>query len=156
MIEEKKQFLVSAIENGTVIDHITVGYALKIVRILNLAAYDHIVTIGLNLPSRDMGTKDLVKVEGRELTQEEVNNIAILAPHATINIIQQYDVVRKFRLEIPDQIQRVIICPNPKCITNNETMDTVFSVRVKGENIAVQCNYCERIFVREEIKEYRT
>lgn len=155
-MDKKKQFLVSAIENGTVIDHITVGYALKIVRILNLAAYEHIVTIGLNLPSRDMRTKDLVKVEGRELTQEEVNSIAILAPHATINIIQHYDVIKKFRVQIPHQIQQVIICPNPKCITNNETMDTFFSVRVKGENIAVQCNYCERIFAREEIKEYRT
>lgn len=155
-MDEKKQFLVSAIENGTVIDHITVGYALKIVRILNLAAYDHIVTIGLNLPSRDMGTKDLVKVEGRELTQEEVNSIAILAPHATINIVQHYDVVKKFRVQIPRQIQRVIICPNPKCITNSEVMDTLFSVHVKGENIVVQCNYCERMFAREEIKEYRT
>ena len=150
-----KQLLVSAIKNGTVIDHITAGNALKIIRVLNLAAHQKIVTVGLNLPSRAMKQKDIIKVEGRELTPEEANRVAILAPLASINIIRNYEIVKKFRASLPQTIEHLIVCPNPKCITNHEPMDTSFYVRPNGSEPKLKCAYCEKTFHQSEIKEYK-
>ena len=148
------ELLVSAIKNGTVIDHIAAGQALKIIRILRLPDHKKVVTLGLNLPSRAMGHKDLIKVEGRELTPEEANEVALLAPEASINIIKNYKVTKKFRVRIPEMIERVIVCPNAKCITNHERMMTVFFVRQQGKLLKLQCKYCEKIFGQGEIGDY--
>jgi len=153
--ENNKQLLVAAIKEGTVIDHIPVGNALKIIRLLNLAAYNKLVTVGLNLPSRAMKYKDLIKVEGREVTLQEIDKIAILAPLATINIIKNYNVVRKLKVTIPENVEYVVVCPNPKCITNNETMNSKFKVLVDKNGLKLKCHYCEKVFCQEEIKEYK-
>ncbi|PIT87497.1 MAG: aspartate carbamoyltransferase regulatory subunit [Candidatus Magasanikbacteria bacterium CG10_big_fil_rev_8_21_14_0_10_40_10] len=150
-----RAFRVFAIEEGTVIDHIDNGVALKIIRLLNLAAENKIVSVGLNFSSRTQKYKDIIKVEKRELTPEEMNRVAILAPHATINIIRDYKVHKKFRVEIPQQIEHVIVCPNPKCVTNHDGTDTVFSVISRNHSLKLQCHYCEKIFKQEEIKEYK-
>lgn len=142
---------VAAIEHGTVIDHITAGNALKIIRLLSLPADDHQITVGLNLPSKLMGKKDLIKVEGKELTEEEVNEISILAPGATINIIKKYAVVKKKKVSIPSVIERIIRCPNPACITNHEAMTTRFRTALYKNRIQLQCYYCEKHFAEEEI-----
>jgi aspartate carbamoyltransferase regulatory subunit len=148
-----KKLLVSAIKNGTVIDHIEAGSALDIISILNLASHKHIVTVGLNLPSKSMKYKDLIKVAERELTQQEANQVAILAPDASINIVKDYEIVKKFKIEIPEKIEYVIVCPNPKCITNHERMDTCFYVKRNRKKISLQCKYCEKIFGQEDIKD---
>lgn len=150
-----RSFKVFAIEDGTVIDHIRAGQALKIIRILNLPADNKIVTVGLNLESAVMGQKDIIKVENRELTQKEANRVAIFAPNATINIIRNFKVVDKFKIKIPQMIESLIICPNPTCITNNELMESVFHVLPNGENLSFQCEYCEKIFKQNEILEYK-
>lgn len=150
-----KTLSVAAIKNGTVIDHITSGHALKIVRLLNLAEHNKTVTLGLNLPSKESKYKDIIKVEGRELTQEEISRVAIFAPNATINIIKNYDVVKKFPTEMPETVEYVIVCPNPNCITNHEVMDSKFHIKQEGKNIKLKCNYCEKIFAEEEITEYK-
>lgn len=154
-MEKEKKLLVSAIQNGTVIDHIATGNALKIIRILNLPAYQKIVTVGLNLPSRTMKYKDLIKVEGRELTPEEANRVAILAPQASINIINDYNIVKKFSLKIPKFIEQLLICPNPKCITNHEIMSTYFYVMPDGSAVKLKCRYCEKTFNQNDITEYK-
>lgn len=150
-----KQLSVSAIKNGTVIDHITAGSALKIIRILNLPAHQKIVTVGLNLPSRAMGAKDLIKVEGRELTPEEANRVAILAPNASINIVKNYEIAKKFTVNIPERIEHLLVCPNPKCITNNEAMESVFEVIPNGKETKLRCHYCEKTFSQNDIKDYK-
>lgn len=150
-----KQLLVSAIKNGTVIDHITVGHALKIIRLLNLADHNKVVTVGLNLPSKTMKIKDLIKVESRELTPEEISRVAILAPRASINIIENYRVAKKFHVNIPETIEYVVICPNPKCITNNENMNSKFHVLHENSKIKLKCHYCEKVFIQDEIREYK-
>lgn len=152
---KQKQLLVSAIKNGTVIDHISAGHALKIIRLLNLADHNKVVTVGLNLPSKTMKIKDLIKVEGLELTAEEINRVAILAPRATINIIKSYQVAKKFHVSIPETIEYVVICPNPKCVTNNENMSSKFHVLSDGGKIKLKCHYCEKIFQQDEIREYK-
>jgi len=154
MTKENK-LLVAAIKNGTVIDHITAGQALKIIRLLNLPEYEKRVTVGLNLPSRAMGKKDLIKVEGKELAQEDVNRVAIFSPQSTINIIKDYKIIKKFQAEIPEMIEYVIVCPNPKCITNNEKMSSRFHVIVKRGKTKLKCHYCEKAFDRDEIREYK-
>lgn len=150
-----KTLLVSAIKNGTVIDHITAGHALKIIRLLNLADHNKVVTVGLNLPSQTMKIKDLIKVEGRELTAEELSRVAILAPRATINIIKNYQVAKKFHVSLPEIIEYVIICPNPKCVTNYEKVSSKFKIINDKNNLKLRCHYCEKIFKQEEIREYK-
>lgn len=146
---------VAAIKNGTVIDHITAGHALRIVRLLNLSGQGNTVTVGLNLPSRQLTQKDLIKVENRELTPNEANEIAILSPHATINIIKNYTVTKKFSVTLPGMIEGVIVCPNPACITNHEKMPTKFRVEANKKMVQVRCQYCEKSFRESDIKNYR-
>lgn len=148
------ELLVAAIKDGTVIDHITAGYALRIIMLLRLAAHQKVVTVGLNLPSRAMGRKDLIKIEGRELSPEEANGLAILSPHATINIIRDYKTTKKFAVELPKKIVKIITCPNLKCITNHERMNTLFDV-VAGKENKLHCHYCEKIFGGNEITGYK-
>jgi len=151
----EKTLSVAAIENGTVIDHIDAQYALTIIRLLNLPGGKKLVTVGLNLPSQNMGRKDIIKVEGREITEKEANKIAILSPTATINIIKNYVVEKKFPVALPETIEYVVICPNRMCITNNERMmDTKFHVSHNGEEVRLKCHYCEKGFSQTEIKEY--
>lgn len=151
-----KTLSVSAIENGTVIDHITAGNALKIIRLLSLTEKDRQVTVGLNLKSRAMGRKDLIKVEKHEITEDEAGRIAILAPHATINIIKNFAVKKKFIVQIPARIDHVLVCPNPTCITNHEKMETSFLIHPFKKEFRLACRYCERIFSKDEITEYHT
>ncbi|TAN33263.1 aspartate carbamoyltransferase regulatory subunit [Patescibacteria group bacterium] len=152
---KEKKLLVNAIKNGTVIDHITAGSALKIIRILNLASHEKVVTVGLNLPSKSMGRKDLIKVAERELSPDEVSSVAILAPQASINIVKNYEIVKKFKIKLPEKIESVVVCPNPKCITNHEPMASVFFILPNGKHIKLRCKYCEKVFGHDDIREYR-
>jgi len=144
------ELLVAAIKNGTVIDHITAGQALKIVRFLSLPKHKKVVTLGLNLPSKAMGIKDIVKVEGRELTPEEVNEVAIVAPKASVNIIRNYQIAEKFKVTLPEFTERFVICPNKACITNHEAMGVYFYVKPEGKEVKLKCRYCEKEFVSDE------
>ncbi|MFH1790221.1 MAG: aspartate carbamoyltransferase regulatory subunit [bacterium] len=150
-----RAFRVFAIKEGTVIDHIQAGSALKIIQLLNLSADNKIVSVGMNFSSKGLKYKDIIKVEKRELTPTEINKVAIFAPQATINIIRNYKVAKKFKVEMPKLIEHVIVCPNPKCITNNDETDTVFKVLSKNGQLKMQCYYCEKIFKQDEIREYK-
>lgn len=153
MVLAKKTFAVAAIRNGTVIDHIDAGHALKIVKFLKLASHQKQVTLGLNLPSNTLGFKDIIKVEDLNLTSDEANQVAILAPNASINIIQNYEVTNKFKVAMPKSIEKVICCPNPQCISNYENTKSLLNVlqRVKND-IALECHYCKNVFTYEEIR----
>src|SRR6056297_83688 len=110
---------VSKIRSGTVIDHVTAGQALNVLAILGIDGSEgEEVSIGMNVPSDRLGRKDVVKVEGRELSQDEVDVLSLIAPEATINIVRDYDVVEKHRLERPEEVVGVLSCPNLDCITN--------------------------------------
>jgi len=147
-IKEQK---ISAIREGTVIDHIPVKNVFKIAEILDLKEHGNIVSVATNLQSKKIGTKGIIKVGGRSLSQEEVNKIALLAPNATVSIIKDYNVIKKFSLELPKEVYNIIQCNNPKCITNMENISTRFSV-LKDDNISARCGYCERIMQEKEIQ----
>ena len=139
---------VSKIESGTVIDHIPGGQALNVLAILGIDGDSgEVVSIGMNVPSDRLGRKDVVKVEGRELSEGEVDVLSLIAPAATINIIRDYEVVEKGRVQRPEEISGVFQCPNPNCIsTEDEPVDSHFEVLDDG----VRCVYCDTI-VREDL-----
>ncbi|WP_134670616.1 aspartate carbamoyltransferase regulatory subunit [Halorussus marinus] len=139
---------VSKIRDGTVIDHIRAGQALNVLAILGIrGASGETVSVGMNVPSDRMASKDIVKVEGRELSQDEVDVLSLIAPEATINIVREYEVVEKQQLESPDRVVGVLSCPNRNCITNaDEPVETAFDVLADG----VRCEYCETI-VRDDL-----
>lgn len=151
-MKEEKELRVSKIENGTVIDHIPPGKGWAVLRILEIPAQtDAIVSILMNASSGKYGKKDIIKVEKRELTEEEVNKIALAAPNASINIIRDYSVVKKTRVELPDIIEGIIKCSNPACITNSsEPVKPKFRV-INKSPATLRCLYCERITREEEI-----
>jgi aspartate carbamoyltransferase regulatory subunit len=151
MTSQERTWPVSAIRNGTVIDHITAGQALKIVLLLKLARHQKLVTLGLNLPSKTMTYKDLIKVEERELTPEEANQVAILSPKSTINIIQEYEVIKKFQVKLPPMLSGVFSCPNPKCISNHEAVTSSFSITQRHHSILLQCKFCRKTFSQNDI-----
>lgn len=144
--------LVSKIKDGTVIDHITAGHALDVVRILGITGRSNgIVLIAMHVPSKQLGTKDIVKVEGRELEPEEVDKIALLAPHASINIIRDYKVADKKRVKLPNIIRGTVKCGNPSCISNsNEPVQPKFYVKSQ-EPLIIRCHYCSYIMEKQDI-----
>jgi aspartate carbamoyltransferase regulatory subunit len=151
MTNNQRTWPVSAIKNGTVIDHITTGQALKIVRLLKLSQHQKLVTLGLNLLSKSLGYKDLIKVEERELTEEEVDQVAIFSSKSTINIIQQYEVVKKFQVKIPLFLKGVFACPNPKCITNHELVIPYFWITQRHQSTLLKCKFCRKSFSLHDI-----
>lgn len=153
----RRTLRVSKIRDGTVIDHITRGHALNVIKILGINGRSNgIVTIAMNVPSQKLGVKDIVKIEGRELNPEEVNRIALIAPHATINIIRNFKVVEKQRVKLPSIIQGTIKCTNPPCISNseNEPVKPIFYVESE-EPLRLRCHYCGHIMGKEDVlKQY--
>ena len=149
-----KTVSVAAIKDGTVIDHIPMGQALKIIELLQLTKQHFKVTLGLHLNSSSMKYKDIIKIEDRFLTEKEAHDVAVFAPNATINIIKNYKVSSKISAHLPKKIQKVLICPNPRCITRNEWVDSLFLVEEFKQKIYLRCNYCEKNFERDEIEDY--
>ncbi|MGQ9530797.1 MAG: aspartate carbamoyltransferase regulatory subunit [Candidatus Bathycorpusculaceae bacterium] len=143
---------VSKIKDGTVIDHITGGHALDVARILGITGREKgIITIAINVPSKRFKVKDIVKIEGRELNPQEVHKIALLAPHATINIIRDYNVVAKQRVQLPKVIEGIIKCANPACISNsNEPVQTKFYVESE-DPLLLKCHYCGYIMEKRDV-----
>jgi len=138
-----KELKVKKIRNGTVIDHIPHGKSLIVLKILGITGEeDNIIALAMNVDSKKLGRKDMVKIENRELTEEEVNLIALIAPTATINIIRDYKVVKKYRVQLPKKILNILKCPNVTCITNSgEPIQPSFDV-VSLTPLKLRCSYC--------------
>jgi aspartate carbamoyltransferase regulatory subunit len=147
-----KEMKVPPIGNGTVIDHIDCGNALKVLKIMGLASGEPewTVTVLIKAPSKKQKWKDIVKVEGRELKQREVNQIALVAPHATISIIRNFEVSKKYVPDLPQLVKGIVKCPNPSCISNlNEPIEPSFTVESK-EPLRLRCHYCDRVVDRPD------
>lgn len=142
--KNRKELVVSAIENGTVIDHIPARAVFRVVRILNLENVDTQVTIGFNLTSHKYGRKGIIKVSDKFFKTEDIDKIALIAPMASLIIIKDYQVVEKRQVVIPDEIHKFVKCVNPNCITNKQQVATRFRV-IDKENLRLQCHFCEKI-----------
>ncbi len=148
--DHRKELIVSAIENGTVIDHIPSHAVFQVMKILELDKSSNQVLFGMNLDSRKFGKKGIIKVREKFFKPVEINKIAIVAPSATLIVIKDFNVVEKKQVEIPDAIEGFAKCFNPKCITNHEKVPTKFAVIDKDE-IKLLCHYCEKITKKENI-----
>ncbi|MCD6384086.1 MAG: aspartate carbamoyltransferase regulatory subunit [Thermoplasmata archaeon] len=141
-----KELKITPIKDGTVIDHITAGSALKVLRILGITGEEgYTVSVAMNVTSKKESLKDVVKIEGRELKPEEINKISLIAPRATINIIRDYNVVKKYRVQIPDVLEGIAKCENPNCISNQrEPIQPVLKV-ISRNPLRIKCVYCGRV-----------
>ncbi|MDI9616743.1 MAG: aspartate carbamoyltransferase regulatory subunit [Methanothrix sp.] len=150
----ERELKVRPIRSGTVIDHIQAGQALNVLKILGISGTtDATVSVIMNVGSRKLGKKDIVKVEDRELREDEVNKIALIAPGATINIVRDYAVVEKYSVDLPDVIVGVVRCQNPSCISNtNEPIKPKMLVKEKNP-VVLRCFYCDQPLT-ERIAEY--
>ena len=143
-IKKKLKLKVSAISEGTVIDHIPSDALFKVISILELDKTTNMITFGANLDSEKQGRKAIIKVSNQFFANDDINRIALIAPNAKLNIIRDYEVVEKKVVEVPDQVIGIVKCFNPKCITNNEDVLTSFKV-VSKSPLALKCKYCEKI-----------
>lgn len=144
MNENNKHALqVSALCNGTVIDHIPANKLFAVVNLLNIPAMGNNVTIGYNLDSKKLGKKGLIKISDRFFSDDEVSKISVVAPNVVLNTIRDYKVVEKRELRMPEELHNIIKCSNLNCITNNEPMPTHFTVANRASG-TLKCRYCEK------------
>ena len=151
-MSDTRQLLVRRIKDGTVIDHIESGKALLVLRTLDITGKEgNVITVALNVPSSKHDKKDIIKVENKFLEKNETNKIALIAPHATINIIKEYRLVEKRKIQLPDSIIGVFKCPNLKCVTNSdEYIKPVINI-IDKEKIILRCRYCFRTLIINEL-----
>ncbi len=139
---------VDVIEKGTVVDHIKAGNGLKVFTMLGAAGgYSERAALVMNVPSKRLGKKDIVKIEGKTVSDEAASMIALLSPGASINIIENSKVSKKYVVSVPEKLKGAGTCPNPNCITNKE--ECVKEFNKEGEKF--RCHYCERLVGAEEL-----
>ena len=141
----RKELVVSALENGTVLDHIPAENVYKALDLLNLKGIENLITIGINLASKIYGKKGIIKIADKFFEDEELNKLALIAPKATVNIIRDFKVVDKKKLVMPEEIIGVAKCKNPKCVTNHQPIQTRFTTIDNGNDISLLCHFCEKI-----------
>lgn len=149
---KREELMVAAIENGTVIDHIPSSKLFEVVSLLHLEAIrGSSIMVGYNLKSKKMGHKSIIKVSDKYFSDAELNQLSVVAPNVTLCIIRDYEVVEKKKVDLPEKIRGIVRCANPKCITNNEPMTTLFHVTDRERGI-IQCHYCEKKQNLEHVK----
>ena len=141
----RKELVVSALENGTVLDHIPAENVYKALEILNLKGIESQITIGINLASKVHGKKGIIKIADKFFEDDELNKLALIAPQATVNVIRDFKVVEKKKLEMPHEVIGIAKCRNPKCVTNHQPIKTRFTTVVKDNEISLLCHFCEKI-----------
>ncbi len=147
---EDKILKVSALKDGTVIDHIPAGSLFDVISILKLHRIKSMITFGTNLESERLGKKAIIKIADVFFKNKDINRIALVAPEAKLNIIKDFKVVDKVIVELPDEISGIVKCINPMCVTNKENVQTKFSVIDKKE-VKLRCRYCEKITDKEHL-----
>lgn len=146
-----KTLKVSALKDGTVIDHIPANTLFKVISILGIKQIENQMTFGTNLESKKLGHKAIIKLSDVFLHNDDLNKIALVAPMAKINIIKDYHVHEKKEVEIPDKVVGIVKCFNPKCVTNHESITTRFKVLSRSD-LKLKCEYCEKITDEEHMQ----
>lgn len=132
---------VDAIKNGIVIDHIQAGKGMEIYKFLNLESYGCPVALMMNVTSRQMGHKDIIKVDGE--LGVDLNVLGFIDPAITIDVIENEVCVRKYHPELPTEIRDIVRCKNPRCITTVEQeLPQIFRLSDR-KNKVYRCVYCD-------------
>ncbi|AHG60018.1 aspartate carbamoyltransferase regulatory subunit [Buchnera aphidicola] len=146
---------VEAIRSGSVIDHIPAHIGFKLLSLFRFTETEKRITIGLNLPSQKLGKKDLIKIENTFLNDHQINQLAIYAPDATVNYINEYNLVGKTFPTLPEKIDQILICPNSNCISHHNFVTSSFVFQKdKYHNINLKCKYCEKEFPKNIVLSY--
>lgn len=144
---------VSAIKDGTVLDHIPANQLFKVISILGLDKNcSNQITFGTNLTSKLLGKKAIIKIADRYFKPAEINKIALIAPDAKINVIKNYKVIEKKIIEVPKEIVGIVKCMNPVCITNHQPIATKFTTFYENKHLSLLCHYCEKVTDGENIQ----
>lgn len=149
---EKEVLKVSAINNGTVLDHIPSEQLFRVIDILRLNHSQNSITFGMNLDSKTLGSKAIIKISDRFFEDDEINRIALIAPNASMNIIRNFEVIEKRVLSIPETITGIARCMNPVCVTNHQEIETKFKTVEKDGTIELRCHYCEKTTELKDLK----
>ncbi|MBE0651663.1 MAG: aspartate carbamoyltransferase regulatory subunit [Bacteroidales bacterium] len=152
MSDKRTELKVSAIRRGTVIDHIRSESTFRVFQILNLEDVKDQVYLGTNLESKKLGKKGIIKISGKSFVSSEINKIALVAPEATLIEIEEYEIVKKEKIVPPDTITKIVKCVNPKCVTNNQNVETKFNIVTDYHGqMKLVCHYCEKSMTQKDI-----
>ncbi len=141
------------IDNGIVIDHIKNESTEKIFKAMDITNKKGMISFAFNLKSKTMNSKGIIKIEDKELSDNEIDIISLFSPGSTINYIENGQIVKKHICKIPNKIDNLLVCKTTKCITNNEkNMSSSFLLKEKNNNVEAFCVYCERVFNIDELE----
>ncbi len=153
MNSKRTELKVQAIRTGTVIDHIPAENTYRVFSMLSLEKSTDHVYFGTNLESKKMGKKGIVKISNKFFEPEEISKIALVAPHATLIEIRDYDIVRKYKITLPEEVHNLVKCVNPKCVTNNQQVPTHFRLITDHHGkTKLACRYCEKTMSISDIQ----
>ena len=139
---------VAKIKKGIVLDHIKAGEGYILYKALKLDEVEDTVVLMQNIPSTSKGKKDLIKIETD--FQVDFTVLGLIAPHTTVNYIEDGERVKKFRMELPEEVHGIMHCKNPRCITNVEKVDDIKFTLANPETKEYRCEYCDSITKYEE------
>lgn len=153
-MDDRRTLLIPKIENGIVIDHIPAGLGTPLLDLLRDYAElkDRVFSVGLNYNSDKLGRKDMVKIGARELPQRALQEISIIAPGVSIKRITDYEVDKRYTLNMPDSIADLVKCKNPNCITNSERKAETRFTCIAPELALYRCGHCERVFELDKLE----
>lgn len=152
-MSEKKTMLVQKISDGTVIDHVPAGKSLSVLRLLgNPQNRGETVALVMNVSSSKIGRKDILKVEGVELTDEQVQRLALIAPHASVVIIRSYRVAEKKKAVPPKLVTGILSCTGATCVSVREkdAVQSIFSL-ASSSPLSYRCKFCGRLLSEQEL-----
>ena len=134
---------IEKIKNGIVIDHIKAGQGIRIFNWLGLDKASYTVAFVVNASSRDLGRKDVIKIDNTISINFDL--LGLIDPNITVNIIEEEKITKKFKLKLPEKVENVIMCKNPRCITSTEKyIPHIFHLE-NGEERTYRCEYCDEI-----------
>ena len=134
---------IEKIRNGIVIDHIISGQGIRIFNWLGLDKSPYTVAFVVNASSRHMGRKDIIKIDNTIAIN--FNVLGLIDPNITVNIIEDEKITEKIKLKLPERVENVIICKNPRCITSTEKYITHIFHLENTEQRTYRCEYCDEI-----------
>nr|AGS52322.1 aspartate carbamoyltransferase regulatory chain (PyrI) [uncultured bacterium contig00063] len=134
---------IDKIKNGIVIDHIRAGQGIRIFNWLGLHKAPYTVAFVINANSRIMGKKDIIKIDNAITINFDV--LGLIDPNITVNVIKDQIISDKIKLQLPERVENVLICKNPRCITSTEKyVPHIFHLE-NPELQTYRCEYCDEI-----------
>jgi aspartate carbamoyltransferase regulatory subunit len=142
--------IIDKIKNGIVIDHIKAGQGVRVFDWLSLGKSPHTIAFVVNASSSDMGRKDVIKIY--DAIDINYDILGLIDPDITVNIIENEQVTRKIRLQLPSRVENVLFCKNPRCITSSER-DIPHIFRLADRKTGVyRCEYCDETRTKDDFR----